>query len=172
MQFNPSLKFSTYYMHLYPYLYQEDQWVKSIIISIQTVWLSHREILKLLDIVPRKCICVFLGEMKDSLPIIAYKAFPLYSKKKKKNFSEEMVIKNSCEIKVFFNNFKKHVYSQKKIYSFSSGFWFLPIFCWSNIFGLFLIIQEQKAILHWRNFVKLMLFLCLCYFKTSNTAHV
>lgn len=29
-------------------------------------------------------MCVFLGEMKDSPPIIASKAFPLYSKKKKK----------------------------------------------------------------------------------------
>lgn len=66
-------------------------------------------------------MCVFLGEMKDSPPIIASKAFPLYSKKKK-NFSEEMVMKNSCEIKVFFNNFKKHVYNQKKIHSFFSGF--------------------------------------------------
>ena len=36
------------------------------------------------DIVTRKFMCVFLGEMKDSPPIIASKAFPLYSKKKKK----------------------------------------------------------------------------------------
>lgn len=143
MQFNPSLKFSTYYMHLYPYLYQEDQWVKSIIISIQTVWLSHREILKLLYIVPRKCICVFLGEMKDSLPIIAYKAFPLYSKKKK-NFSEEMVIKNSCEIKVFFNNFKKHVYSQKKSTHFLLASDFYPSSVGVIFLAYFLLFKSKR----------------------------